>query len=163
MRILGIDPGIARLGWGIITDNQGKMELVDFGCFETKSDLPEHARLKNIYNFLTGLIKIHKPDVLSIEELFFAANAKTALTVGQARGVALLAATLADLEIASYTPLQIKQALSGYGRADKHQMQMMVKSLLNLKVVPKSDDAADALAVAIAHAFSYKLQGKIND
>lgn len=152
MLILGIDPGIARLGWGIISQDKGKLQLVDYGCFETSVKLPEPERLKAIYLFLTKLIKTHHPDVLSVEQLYFAANARTALTVGQARGVVVLTATLAKLPVYSYTPLQVKQALSGYGRADKHQMQIMVKSILGMKEISKSDDAADALAIAITHA-----------
>jgi crossover junction endodeoxyribonuclease RuvC len=120
----------------------------------------EARRLEQAHLFLKKLIQTHQPNVMSVEELFFAANAKTALTVGQARGVILLTSALANLKIFSYTPLQVKQALSGYGRADKHQMQMMVKAILNLKEIPQPDDAADALAIAITHAFSYKLQTK---
>lgn len=158
MLILGIDPGIARLGWGLVNDDKGKQMMVDFGCFETPAKMAEEKRLAKIYYFLKELIETHKPDVLSVEELFFAANAKTALTVGQARGVIVVTATLANLPIFSYTPLQVKQALSGYGRADKKQMQMMVKTLLKLHEIPEPDDAADALAIAITHAFSYKMQ-----
>lgn len=157
MVILGIDPGIARLGWGLIINTQGKLKIIDYGCFETSATTPEPLRLAEIYEFLIKLIKFHKPDVLSIEELFFAANARTALTVGQARGVIILSATQSKLHVNSYTPLQVKQALTGYGRADKNQIQLMVKSILNLKVIPKPDDAADALAIAITHAFSYKI------
>lgn len=160
MIILGIDPGIARLGWGVISETSGKISLVDFGCFETKSKDPESNRLKNLYQFLTTLIKTHHPEILATEELFFAANAKTALQVGQARGVVLLSAALTNLKTHSYTPLQVKQALTGFGRADKNQIQQMVKSILNLSKIPEPDDAADALAIAITHAFSYKLQSK---
>lgn len=160
MTILGIDPGLARLGWGIISDTKGTHILIDFGCLETQSKQPESDRLKQINLFLTKLISTHRPDALAIEELFFAANAKTALAVGQARGVVLLTAALANLETHSYTPLEVKQALTGFGRADKHQMQMMVQSILKLKMVPKPDDAADALAVAITHAFSRKMKDK---
>lgn len=160
MIILGIDPGIARLGWGIISEERGKLTMIDYGCFETPATEAEPNRLREIFEFLTELIKTHKPEVLSIEELFFAANARTALTVGQARGVAIVAASLLEIPSYSYTPLQIKQALSGYGRADKAQIQFMVKSILKLGKIPQPDDAADALAVAITHAFSYKLAEK---
>jgi crossover junction endodeoxyribonuclease RuvC len=156
MLILGIDPGIARMGWGLLSENEGQLKLIDVGCFETKAGMAEPERLKNIYQFLIQLIQKHRPGVLSIEELFFASNAKTAFTVGQARGVVLLAATLAKLQINSYTPLQVKQSLTGYGRADKKQIQIMVKSILHLNTIPQPDDAADALAIAITHAFSYK-------
>lgn len=161
MLILGIDPGLARLGWGIISEEKSKLNLVDYGCFETSSESKEPDRLNAIHHFLTTLIKTHTPDVVSIEELFFAKNARTAMMVGQARGVVLLSATLSKLPIFSYTPLQVKQALSGYGRADKLQMQLMVKSILNLTKIPKPDDAADALSIAITHAFSYKLKARL--
>lgn len=157
MLILGIDPGIARLGWGLVTSEKGKLKMVDYGCFETPAKMPENDRLEEIYRFLGKLIQTHNPDTLSVEELFFAANAKTALTVGQARGVILLTATLQKLPVVSYTPLEVKQALTGYGRADKKQIQIMVKSILGLEKIPQPDDAADALAIAITHAFSYKM------
>ncbi|KKU92041.1 MAG: Crossover junction endodeoxyribonuclease RuvC [Microgenomates group bacterium GW2011_GWA1_48_10] len=158
MKILGIDPGFARLGWGLIKDDQGRLDLIDFGCQETAAHLPEEERLEIIFRFLEKLITTHHPHTLAVEELFFAANAKTALAVGQSRGIVLLCAQLKSLSLHSYTPLQIKQALTGYGRADKYQIQMMVKSVLNLKTVPRPDDAADALAVAITHSFSYKMR-----
>ena len=161
MPILGIDPGIARLGWGIISFEKGNVKAVEYGCFETSAKLPEAERLKDLHSFLTKLINTHKPEVLSVEELFFAANAKTALTVGQARGVVILTASLFDLPVSSYTPLQVKQALTGYGRAEKSQIQLMVKTILKLNEIPKPDDAADALAIAITHAFSYKMGEKL--
>lgn len=157
MTILGIDPGIARAGWGIIRIDNGQFSGVDFGCFESSSTEFEAFRLKKLHLFFRSLINKHKPDVVSLEELFFAANAKTALTVGQARGVIVLTACLLNIQIYSYTPLQVKQALTGYGRADKNQIQTMVKTILKLTQLPKPDDAADALAIAITHAFSYKM------
>lgn len=160
MTILGIDPGIARLGWGIISDSNGKLLPIDFGCFETDKNESESQRLKKIDEFLVNLIASQKPDTLAIEELFFAQNSKTALTVGQARGVILLASAKSNLEIASYTPLEVKQALTGFGKAEKHQVQMMVQSILKLNKIPKPDDTADALAIAITHAFSRKLKNK---
>ena len=157
MRILGIDPGIGRCGWGVIDAQNSKYKVQDFGCIETSSKKEIPDRLKEIYSEISKLIKTHKPDALSIEELFFNTNAKTAFVVGQARGVILLAAAQNNLEIAIYTPLQVKMALTGYGHAEKSQVGKMVKSLLALKEVPKPDDTADALAIALTFAFSNRL------
>jgi crossover junction endodeoxyribonuclease RuvC len=156
MRILGIDPGIGRCGWGVLEARGQKLEVKGFGCIETspKKEIPE--RLKEIYAEISKLIKAYKPDALAIEELFFNTNAKTAFVVGQARGVILLVAAQNNLEIAIYTPLQVKMSLTGYGRAEKPQVGKMVKTLLNLKEIPRLDDTADALAIAITHAFSSK-------
>lgn len=158
MIILGIDPGIGRVGWGVIKDEGGKQKAVDYGCFETSSKLNLEERLSRIYDFVTQLIEKFTPQVLAIEQLYFAANSKTALIVGQARGVILLAASKTNLPTASYTPLQVKQALTGYGRADKNQIQSMVSSILHLPKKLAQDDTADALAIAITHAFSYKIR-----
>lgn len=158
MIILGIDPGIGKVGWGIIKDESGKQEAIEYGCFETSSKINLDERLARIYDFVTDLIKKFNPEVLAIEQLYFAANSKTALIVGQARGVILLAASKSNLPTASYTPLQVKQALTGYGRADKNQIQSMVSSILHLSKKIVQDDAADALAIAITHAFSYKIR-----
>lgn len=157
MIILGIDPGLGRVGWGIIQDDLGQQKVVDYGCFETSASLNLDERLVKIHEFVLGLIDKFKPDVLATEQLFFAANSKTALTVGQARGVIILAAAQVNLPTASYTPLQIKQSLTGYGRAEKKQIGIMVKSILHLPKPITQDDAADALAIALAHAFSYKV------
>lgn len=148
---LGIDPGTARLGYGVI---RGQQELVaiDAGVVETWPDAPMPNRLVTIYNGVRELIAEMSPDVLAVERLFFARNVTTALTVGQARGVVLLAAAQAGVRIAEYTPSEIKHAIVGYGKADKHQMQEMVRMILHLERVPQPDDAADALAVAICHA-----------
>jgi crossover junction endodeoxyribonuclease RuvC len=154
MRILGIDPGIGRTGWGIIEKNQQKVQAVEFGCLETSSGSETPARLTKIYSFLTQLINDHHPDALSIEELFFNTNAKTALLVGQARGVVILAAAQNNIKVSIYTPLQIKIAITGYGRAEKSQIGQMVKILLKLPKIPKPDDTADALAIALTHAFT---------
>jgi crossover junction endodeoxyribonuclease RuvC len=156
MRILGIDPGIGRCGWGIIDVDGPRLKTVGFGCIETnpKKETPE--RLREIYLTIEGLIKEHKPDSLAIEELFFNTNAKTAFVVGQARGVILLAGAQNKLDITIYTPLQVKMSLTGYGRAEKGQIGKMVKTLLNLKEIPKLDDTSDALAIAITHGFSNK-------
>jgi crossover junction endodeoxyribonuclease RuvC len=154
MRILGIDPGYAILGYGIIDVKGNKFSVVDYGSILTDASMDMPARLQVLYNGLTELIEKYKPQEASVEELFFNNNAKTAILVGEARGVAVLACANGNLNIGEYTPLQIKQALVGYGRADKKQVQYMVKTMLNLATVPKPDDTADALAAAICHAHS---------
>lgn len=157
MRILGIDPGIGMCGWAVLETGNSKLETRDFGCIETSSKKEVAERLSEIYEQISEIIKKYKPDALSIEELFFNTNSKTAFVVGQARGVILLAASQNNLDIAIYTPLQVKIAVTGYGRADKNQIGQMVKTILKLKEIPKPDDTADALAVALTHAFSAKL------
>lgn len=154
MRILGIDPGYAILGYGVIDMTGNRFKVVDYGAVTTDAKMEMPDRLKILYNSLMEIITRHEPDVASIEELFFNTNAKTAILVGQARGVAVLACANSGLEIAEYTPLQIKQALVGYGRAEKKQVQLMVKTILNLKEIPKPDDTADALAAAVCHGHS---------
>ncbi|OGH15928.1 MAG: crossover junction endodeoxyribonuclease RuvC [Candidatus Levybacteria bacterium RIFCSPHIGHO2_02_FULL_40_18] len=159
MIILGVDPGIARTGWGIVEkDNSQKLTAKSFGCIETRADLPIERRLQIIREELVRIIKEHKPQALSVEELFFNTNAKTALIVGQARGVVIVTAADLGLEVFSYTPLQVKTAITGYGRAQKDQMGKMVKMLLNLPSIPKPDDTVDALACAITCAFSLRLR-----
>ncbi len=160
MLILGIDPGIARVGWGIIKESSNNSQAVEYGCFTTLATTPEADRLVEINQFIGSLIDRFKPDVMAIEKLFFAANSKTALTVGQARGAILLTASQMNLPTAAYTPLEVKQAITGYGRADKKQIQSMVKSILKLAKPITQDDTADALAIALTHAFSYKLRAK---
>ena len=150
MRILGIDPGYAILGYGVLDIIGNKFVTVAYGSITTDSKMEMPERLVALYDGLTGIIQTYKPDEASIEELFFNNNAKTAILVGEARGVAVLACAKQGLKISEYTPLQIKQALVGYGRADKKQVQAMVKAILNLEAVPKPDDTADALAVAAA-------------
>lgn len=154
MIILGIDPGIAIVGYSIIECNGNNLKAIEYGCIRTESELSFPERIKIIYDGLTEIIIRYKPTDLAIEELFFNKNVKTAIKVGQARGVEILAAVHHGLDIFEYTPLQIKQAVVGYGRADKSQVQEMVKLLLNLKERPKPDDVADALAVAICHGTS---------
>ena len=154
MRILGIDPGYAILGYGIIEMRGNRFKVIDYGAVTTEVGMEMPDRLKVLYNSLMELIGRFEPEVASVEELFFNTNAKTAILVGQARGVALLACSNSGLEIAEYTPLQIKQALVGNGRAEKKQVQFMVKTILNLKEAPKPDDTADALAAAICHGHS---------
>jgi crossover junction endodeoxyribonuclease RuvC len=152
MIILGIDPGLAIMGYGIIQYEGNRFKSIDYGAITTPSTMPTPMRLKTIYKELNEIITKYNPDVVAIEELFFNTNVKTALLVGHARGVAVLSAANNDKEIFEYTPLQVKQGVVGYGRADKGQVQQMVKTLLNLSKVPKPDDVADALAVAICHA-----------
>lgn len=156
MRILGIDPGTALCGWGIIEKEKrsGHLRLAGCGCVVTKKGLPLEDRLFKIYHELLKVIKKYKPEVLVCEEIFFFKNLKTAISVAQARGVILLAARSAKIGVAEYTPLQVKQAITGFGRAEKPQMQKMVQTILRLQEIPKSDDMADALAIAICHANS---------
>lgn len=155
MIILGIDPGYAIVGVGVIEYNGNKFRVLDYFAITTEAHTPFDKRLKTIYDGLCEVIQKYKPDYMSIEELFFNDNAKTAIAVGQARGVILLAAVNNGVEIFEYTPLQVKQAVVGYGRADKTQVQQMAKAILSLSSVPKPDDVADALAIAVCHAHSY--------
>jgi crossover junction endodeoxyribonuclease RuvC len=157
MRIIGIDPGTGILGFGIIeVDSRGKAQLVDAGVIRTPVKEDDATRLLTIYDELTDIITHTKPQEMSVEKLFFAKNVTTAMTVAQARGVVLLCGMQSSLKIAEYTPLQIKQALTGYGRAEKKQIQEMVRVILGLKDVPKPDDCADALAAAITHSMSMR-------
>lgn len=153
MRIIGIDPGTGILGFGVIDVVKGKFRLVDAGVITTPAHTPIDVRLEDIYDNLTEIIAATKPEVMSIEQLFFARNVTTAISVAQARGVAMLTGRKARLPIAEYTPMQIKQTLTGYGKADKKQVQEMVRLQLGLAEVPKPDDCADALAAAITHSF----------
>lgn len=157
MRILGIDPGTGILGFGVIEASNNKVQLVDAGVIRTPVKEDDAVRLQTIFEELTDIIAQTKPEAMSVEKLFFAQNVTTAMTVAQARGVVLLCGKQAGLEISEYTPLQIKQALTGYGRADKKQIQEMVRTILKLKEVPEPDDCADALAAAICHSFTIHL------
>ena len=159
MKILGIDPGTAILGYGLVEENHKGLLPLTYGCLRTEKGQPASSRLLKLFLGLEELLGRLKPDGVAVEKLFFASNAKTALSVGEARGVILLCAARAELKIAEYTPLEVKQAVTGYGRAEKKQVQQMVKTLLKLKEIPKPDDAADALALAICHLHSYKLKG----
>jgi crossover junction endodeoxyribonuclease RuvC len=161
MLVLGIDPGIAITGYGLVTDTGQGLSAVEYGVIETTAGQPLCERLLRLDTQLRALIGTYQPDVMAVEELFFSANVRTAMAVGQARGVILLAAARAGLEVFEYTPLQVKQAVSGYGRADKHQVQEIIRLLLQLDSMPHPDDAADALAVAICHAHSGKLSALI--
>lgn len=156
MRILGIDPGTGILGFGVIDVVRGKAKLVDAGVIRTPVKEDDAVRLQTIFEELTDIIVQTKPQEMSVEKLFFAQNVTTAMTVAQARGVVLLAGQQAGLKIYEYTPLQIKQALTGYGRAEKKQVQEMVRVILSLKIIPKPDDCADALAAAITHSMTFK-------
>ena len=152
MRIIGIDPGTGILGFGVIDVERGKVKLVTAGVITTPAHTAIDERLEEIFDGLTGIISETKPEIMSIEKLFFSQNVTTAISVAQARGVAMLTGRKARLPIAEYTPQQIKQTLTGYGKADKKQMQEMVRIQLGLKDVPKPDDCADALAAAITHS-----------
>ena len=156
MRIIGIDPGTGILGFGIIEVVKGKSALVDAGVIRTPVHEDDAVRLQTIFDELTDIIVSTQPTQMSVEKLFFAQNVTTAMTVAQARGVVLLCGRQAGLEIFEYTPLQIKQALTGYGRADKQQIQEMVRVILGLKEPPKPDDCADALAAAITHSMTMR-------
>ena len=158
MRVIGIDPGTGILGFGVIDIFNGKSSLVTGGVISTPAHTPLDERLEEIYDGLTEIIAETKPSVMSIENLFFARNVTTAMSVAHARGVAMLAGRKAKLEIAEYTPMQIKQTLTGYGKADKKQVQEMVRMHLGLREVPKPDDAADALAAAI----TYSMMSRVN-
>jgi crossover junction endodeoxyribonuclease RuvC len=156
MRIIGIDPGTGILGFGVIDYFKGKAELVDAGVIRTPVKEDDAVRLVTIYDELQEIIRTNKPEVMSVEKLFFAQNVTTAMTVAQARGVILLLGKKAGLDIYEYTPLQIKQALTGYGRAEKKQIQEMVRVILKLKDIPRPDDCADALAAAITHSMTVR-------
>ena len=160
MRILGIDPGIGRTGWGVVEVQSANLKVQSYGCIETHAKTEMGERLNDLYEQIEGLIEDYKPDAVGIEDLFFNTNSKTAFVVGQARGVIMLAVARRKLPLAIYTPLQVKIAVTGYGRAEKRQVGQMVKTLLKLDTIPKLDDTTDALAIAITHAFSYKLKNQ---
>jgi crossover junction endodeoxyribonuclease RuvC len=151
MRIIGIDPGTGILGFGVIDIIEGKMKMVDAGVVKTPAHTPLDVRLEDIFDSLSEIIATTKPESMSIEKLFFAQNVTTAMSVSHARGVAMLAGRKAGLPIAEYTPLQIKQTVTGYGKAEKKQVQEMVRIQLGLSKIPEPDDCADALAAAITH------------
>lgn len=156
MRIIGIDPGTGILGFGVIQISSGQATLIDAGVIRTPVKQDDALRLTTIFEELSEIIQQTKPTIMSVEKLFFAQNVTTAMTVAQARGVVLLCGKQAGLEIYEYTPLQIKQALTGYGRAEKKQVQEMVRVVLKLKQIPKPDDCADALAAAITHSMTVR-------
>ncbi len=156
MRILGIDPGIAIVGFGVVDKNGNRYSTVEYGAITTPAHTPLENRLKTIYDEMTLLFANFRPDAMSVEELFFNSNAKTAIAVGQARGVIILSAVENGVPIYEYTPLQVKQALTGYGRASKMQIQQMMRTMLGLSEIPKPDDVADALAIAVCHGNSVR-------
>jgi crossover junction endodeoxyribonuclease RuvC len=163
MLVLGIDPGTATTGYGLVRENtDANLEVVEYGTILTPAKLPMPERLLELYRRLNEILLLHHPDTGAVEKLFFQSNVRTALSVGQARGVALLALAQAGLEVAEYTPLQVKSAVTGYGGAGKDQVQQMVRALLSLPEVPTPDDAADALAVAICHLHSYRINALKN-
>lgn len=161
MRIIGIDPGTAITGYSILDKEGNHIKAITYGCVYTESSWPLPKRLNKIFLEIDSIIKKYKPTQMAVEELFFNNNAKTALSVGHSRGVILLAGELNGLEIEGYTPLQVKQAIAGYGRAEKSQVQKMVKTVLCLDKIPKPDDAADALAIAICHSQCYSTSHRI--
>ncbi|OGO68957.1 MAG: crossover junction endodeoxyribonuclease RuvC [Chloroflexi bacterium RBG_19FT_COMBO_56_12] len=159
MLVIGIDPGTAITGYGLVREGEdGSLALVDFGAIVTSPDQPMNLRLLELYRRLKELLLLHRPDSGAVEKLFFARNVRTALTVGQARGVVLLALAEMKVPLGEYTPLEVKQAVVGYGGADKNQVQQMVRALLELAEVPSPDDAADALAIAICHVHSARMR-----
>ena len=159
MIIFGIDPGLARVGWAVIRQEKGTLKALIYGCITTDKEISLPHRLRAMHTELIGLFSRYKPDVVSLEEIFFAKNEKTAIMVGEARGVILLAAAECGLPVVSYSPPSVKAAITGNGKAEKLQVQRMVTRLLNLKEIPKPDDTADALAIALTHAYSYKMKG----
>jgi len=159
MLVIGIDPGTAITGYGLVREGEdGSLALVDYGAIVTPPDQPMNLRLLELYRRLKELLLLHRPDSGAVEKLFFARNVRTALTVGQARGVVLLALAEMKVPLGEYTPLEVKQAVVGYGGADKNQVQQMVRALLELAEVPSPDDAADALAIAICHVHSARMR-----
>jgi crossover junction endodeoxyribonuclease RuvC len=161
MKVLGIDPGTAITGWGLVSREGDALTLLDYGTISTSPDTALPQRLQNIYRELGHIASHHQPDAAAVEKLFFNKNARTAMAVGQARGVALLAMADAGLPLHEYTPLEVKQSVSGYGRASKEQIQKLVQMLLGLDFIPQPDDAADAIAVAICHIHSSRLQSAL--
>lgn len=157
MIIMGIDPGFAITGYGVVKYEGNKFTPLDYGAITTESSMELPQRLLILHKGLVEIMEKYKPNAISIEELFFNKNIKTALTVGHGRGVAVLAAAQSGVDVFEYTPLQVKQSVVGYGRAEKAQMQQMIKIILNLPGIPKPDDVADALAVAVCHGHSCKM------
>ena len=157
MLVLGVDPGTATTGYGLVQENQdGSLEAVAYGAIRTSAELEMPERLLELFHQLNQLILLHRPESGAVEKLFFSRNVRTALSVGQGRGVVLLSLAQAGVPVAEYSPLEVKQAVVGYGGADKNQIQQMVKALLNLEAIPHPDDAADALAIAITHLHSVR-------
>ncbi|MFH1613044.1 MAG: crossover junction endodeoxyribonuclease RuvC [bacterium] len=166
MLILGIDPGIARIGYGIVKDEKGNLIPISYGCIITSPQTIFPLRLKKIYEEILKIIKEFKPEIVVIEKLFFAKNIKTAISISQAQGVIILASIMSGISIKEYTPLEVKQSVTGFGKADKKQVQVMIKHILKLKEIPKLDDTADALALAICYLnfakFEKQIKNKLN-
>ncbi|MBI2617796.1 crossover junction endodeoxyribonuclease RuvC [Candidatus Gottesmanbacteria bacterium] len=158
MKVLGLDPGLATVGLAIIEENNGNIRLEYSDAITTPAKTPHAKRLSSIYTKILNILDMYKPDVAVLEKLFFNTNVTTAFTVGQARGVIQLALAQKDVDVAEYTPMQVKLSLTGYGHAEKNQIQMMVKQVLKLPEILKPDDVADAAAIALTHCFSYKLE-----
>lgn len=164
MLVIGIDPGTAKLGYGLVREHEdGSLSAVAYGVIETPAELPMQNRLLKLYQQLSKIITLHRPDSSAVEKLFFARNTRTAMAVGQARGVVLLLLSDMAMDVHEYTPMEVKQAVTGYGGADKNQVQELVRALLQLDSIPQPDDAADALAVAICHIHSHRLQSLVAD
>jgi len=161
MLVLGIDPGTAITGWGLVSREGGELALVDYGTVRTSRDASLPQRLQVLYRELGQVISSHQPSAVAVEKLFFNKNVRTAMTVGQARGVVLLAVAEAGLPVHEYTPLEVKQSVCGYGRASKEQIQKLVQMLLGLDSIPQPDDASDAIAIAICHIHSSRLQARL--
>ena len=162
MLVMGVDPGLATIGYGFVEPNrQGSGKAKAFGCVRTPANTPLAERLLLLHEDISALMAEHHPDVMAIEQLFFNRNTTTAFSVAQARGIVVLAAAQQGIEVVEYTPLQVKQAVVGYGRADKNQVQQMVKALLNLPEPPRPDDVADALAIAICHTHSLQYRNLV--
>jgi crossover junction endodeoxyribonuclease RuvC len=155
MKVLGIDPGTGRMGWAIVEGNRAKQALVACGCEDTPKTMTQAERLDNLWEKIASLIEEYQPDCGAVEDLFFFKNAKTVIRVAESRGVVVAGITHQHLPVFDYSPLMIKKAITGYGKAEKVQVQMMVKTILKLPAVPKPDDAADAVAVALTHLFTY--------
>jgi len=161
MIILGIDPGVARIGWGVISHTKPKCTALAYGLISTEKTIRIEKRLCLLYDAMTSLLEKYKPDAMSVEDLFFATNAKTAIAVGEARGVILLSSAKAGVPVVSYSPLAVKRTITGDGHADKKQVEKMIIKILNLKDIPKIDDTIDALAIAVTHAYTNtNLKGK---
>ncbi|HCM82733.1 MAG: Crossover junction endodeoxyribonuclease RuvC [Candidatus Gottesmanbacteria bacterium GW2011_GWA2_44_17] len=154
MVILGIDPGVARIGWGIIKNTKPDLTVIAYGLISTPKEIQKEMRLKSLYDAMLSVFTKYQPDIMSVEDLFFAANAKTAISVGEARGVILLSAAQKRVSVVSYTPLAVKRTITGDGHADKKQVEKMIVQILRLKKTPEIDDTTDALAIAATHAYT---------
>lgn len=159
MVILGIDPGLANTGWGIVEERRGEVRCRAYGCIQTSAGSDLAVRLRHIADDLTAVVERYRPREAACEGIYFGANVRSAIPTAHARGAALVAVSLCGVEVGEYTPMQIKQALTGYGKAEKRQIQIVTANLLHLKGIPRPDDAADALAVALCHSFTSRLSG----